>query len=226
MIDTTPGYYDLRIEDTWIDYLRTRLPYSFNRIEERGSGSSRHYVLSEPVLLTGTLAAKRHNFWRRGNVYYMSGKLLDYYDMSEVGRNYRTVEVLQLLTDTASAPYIWPSNAFVFYNSMQMEKVWGFAQDNHLDRERVMMTNVVLAVELCLKAVLTHATFRETGSFKFNTGHDVSKLYRSFARITPRRNLRGIRSVCQTVCVVQGKGRGQHQANLFSSSLAAANQPR
>ncbi len=55
--------------------------------------------------------------------------------------------------------------------------VWGFAQDNHLDRERVMMTNVVLAVELCLKAVSTHATFRETGSFKFNIGHDVSKLY-------------------------------------------------
>ena len=107
----------------------------------------------------------------------MSGKLLDYYDMSEVGRNYRTVEVVQLLTDIASAPYIWPSNAFAFYNSMQMEKVWGFAQDNHLDRERVMMTNVVLAVELCLKAVSTHATFRETGSFKFNTGHDVSKLY-------------------------------------------------
>ena len=27
------------------------------------------------------------------------------------------------------------------------------------------------------QAVSTHATFRETGSFKFNTGHDVSKLY-------------------------------------------------
>ena len=175
MTDSTPGYCDLRIEDTWMDYLRTRLPYSFNRIEK--SGPPQHYVLSEPVLLTGIKAAERHNFWRRGNVYYMSGKLLDYYNMSEVGRNYRTVEVVQLLTDTASAPYIWPSNVFAFYNSMQMEKVWGFAQDNHLDRERVMMTNVVLAVELCLKAVSTHATFRETGSFKFNTGHDVSKLY-------------------------------------------------
>ena len=178
MTDSAPSYYDLRIENTWMDYLRTRLPYSFNRIEEKGSGPSRHYVLSEPLLLIGTLAADRHNFWRRGNVYYMSGKLLDYYNISDVGRNYRTLEVEQLLTDTGSAPFIWPSNAFAFYNSMQVEKVWGFAQDNHLDRERVMMTNVVLAVELCLKAVSTHATFRETGSFKFNIGHDVSKLYR------------------------------------------------
>ena len=73
MTDSTPGYCDLRIEDTWMDYLRTRLPYSFNRIEKKRSGPSRHYVLSEPVLLMGTLAAERHNFWRRGNVYYMSG---------------------------------------------------------------------------------------------------------------------------------------------------------
>ena len=60
---------------------------------------------------------------------------------------------------------------------MQMEKVWGFAQANHLDRERVMMTNVILAVELCLKAVSTHANFRQTGSFRFYAGHDVARLY-------------------------------------------------
>ena len=177
MTDSTPSYYELRIESTWMECLRTRLPYSFNRIEEKGRGPSRHYVLSEPVLLTGTLAAERHNYWRRGNVYYMSGKLLDYYNMSEVGMNYRTAEVVQLLTDAAISRYIWPSNPFAFYNSMQMEEVWGFAQDNHLDRERVMMSNVVLAVELCLKAVSTHATFRETGSFEFSAGHDVVKLY-------------------------------------------------
>ena len=177
MTETTPSYYDLNIEKTWMDYLRTRLPYSFNRVEEKGNGPHRHFVLSEPVLLTGLHAAERHNFWRRGHIYYMSGKLLDYDSMSEIGEGYRMAEILQLWTGSGSAPYHWPSNAFAFYNSLQMEKVWGFAQDSHLDRERVMMTNVILALELCLKAVSTHASFRQTCSFKFNAGHDVAKLY-------------------------------------------------
>ena len=174
---TEPSYYDLEYEKTWMDYLRTRLPYSFNLVEEKGSGQSRYFELSEPVLLTGFNAAERHNFWRRGQIYYMSGKLLDYYSMSQIGENYRMAEVGQLLTDSGIARYLWPTNAPAFYNSMQMEKVWGFAQANHLDRERVMMTNVILAVELCLKAVSTHASFRETRSFRFNAGHDVAKLY-------------------------------------------------
>ncbi len=84
---------------------------------------------------------------------------------------------MQLLADSGIARVHWPSNPFAFYNSMQMEKVWGFAQANHLDRERVMMTNVILALELCLKAVSTHASFRETRCFRFNAGHDVAKLY-------------------------------------------------
>ena len=40
-----------------------------------------------------------------------------------------------------------------------------------------MMTSVTQAVELCLKAIMTHATFRETCCFKFNAGHDIAKLY-------------------------------------------------
>ena len=174
---TEPSYYDLEYEKTWMDYLRTRLPYSFSLVEEKGSGKSRYFELSEPVLLTGFNAAERHNFWRRGQIYYMSGKLLDYYSMSQIGESYRIAEVVQLLTDSGIARYRWPSDALAFYNSMQMERVWGFAQANHLDRERVMMTNVILAAELCLKAVATHASFRETRSFRFNAGHDVAKLY-------------------------------------------------
>ena len=174
---TEPSYYELGYEKTWMDYLRTRLPYSFNRVEEKGSGQSRHFVLSEPVLQTGLHPAERHNFWRRGHIYYMSGKLLDYYSMSQIGQSYRMAEVVQLLADSGIGRHLWPSNPYTFYNSMQMEKVWGFAQGNNLDRERVMMTNVILAVELCLKAVSTHASFRETDSFRFNAGHDVAKLY-------------------------------------------------
>ena len=174
---TERSYFELENEETWMDYLRTRLPYSFNRVKEKGSGNSRHFELSEPVLLTGFSEAERHNFWRRGQIYYMSGKLLDYYSMPQIGNYYRTAEVMQLLTDSGIAKYRWPLDPFTFYNSIQMEKVWGFAQGNNLDRERVMMTNVMLALELCLKAVSTHASFRKKGTFRFNAGHDVAKLY-------------------------------------------------
>ena len=177
MTKKTPSYSELPVEDSWIEYLRTRLPYSFNSMAEEGSGRSRHFVLSEPVLLTGSLAAERHNYWRRGNVFYMSGKLLDYYSMPTAAHIYRMQEALRLLFYSNGTLGIWPTNIFAYYNSMQMEKVWRFAQDNHLDRERIMMTNVILAVELGLKAIMTHATFRETGCFKFASGHDVAKLY-------------------------------------------------
>ena len=173
---TERSYFELEIEETWIDYLRTRLPYSFNRVK-KGNGNSRHFVLSDPELLTGFSAAERHNFWRRGQIYYMSGKLLDYYSMPQIGNNYRTAEVAQLLTDSGIEKYRWPSDPRAFYNSIQMEKVWGSVQGNHLDRERVMMTNVILAVELCLKAVSTHAFYRKKRTFRFNAEHDVAKLY-------------------------------------------------
>ena len=180
MTNTIPRYCDLTIEDLWVDYLRIRLPYSFKQIKQKGSGQSRRFVLSEPVLLTGPFAATRHNYWRRGNVYYMSGKLLDYHSMSEVNEAYRSLEAVQLLTGGfQTSHHIWPNNPNALYNSMQMEKVWAFPQGNTLDRERVVMTNVTLAVELCLKAIMTHASFRETNCFKFNAGHNLSKLYDS-----------------------------------------------
>ena len=40
-----------------------------------------------------------------------------------------------------------------------------------------MMTSVTQAIELCLKAITTHAAFRETSCFKFHAGHNIAKLY-------------------------------------------------
>ena len=177
MTDTSSNYYDLNIEDSWMEYLRTRLPYSFNHIEKKGRGRSTHFVLSEPVLLTGREPAEHHNFWKRGNVYYMTGKLMDYYSMSQVGWLYRLLEAERLLTHGARVRLPWPTDAFTFYNSLQMEKVWSFAQDNNLDRERVMMTNIILSAELCLKATMTHATYSEKGRFEFGAGHNIGKLF-------------------------------------------------
>ena len=177
MSEMTTSYYDLRDEDMWIEYLRTRLPYSFNRVDVRGRGRSRHFVLSEPELYSGPFAAERHNYWRRGNIFYMSGKLLDFHSISDVSWQYRLQEVIRLLTDSPGTAYFWPTSTRTFHNSMQLEKVWGFAQDNVLDRERVMLSNIALSIELCLKAIAAHASFRVTNRFEFKPGHDIANLY-------------------------------------------------
>ena len=126
MTDKTPNYCDLDIEDSWINYLRTRLPYSFMQItEEKPARNPKYFQLSEPVLLTGMGAAERHNFWRRGNVYYMTGKIMDYYSMSQVAQQYRMQEVIQMLTQAPIARFSWPMDARTFYNSMQYGKGLG-----------------------------------------------------------------------------------------------------
>ena len=89
-------YFSVGVEDTWIEYLRKRLPYSFRRVEgtagEGGRRNGRQFVLAEPVLLTGMSAPEYHNYWRRGNVYYMTGILLDRANMQDIWQAYRSAE--------------------------------------------------------------------------------------------------------------------------------------
>ena len=65
------------------------------------------------------------------------------------------------------------------FNALQLEKLWAVVTDDHLDRERAVMTNVTQAIEFCLKAIQTHAAYRETGEFAFTEGHDLEKIYKS-----------------------------------------------
>lgn len=174
------AYFALSAHGSWIERIRARLPYSFDRVEPsppgRGGRPTR-YVLSRPVLREGALSAERHNFWRRGHVFYLVGKLLDCYSMAQIWRSYRMQIGRVRLRHPGDSLGSTASGAFDFYNSMQLEKVWRFALDNHLDRERVMMTNISQSLELCLKAMITHASYLETGRFEFPSGHTISDLY-------------------------------------------------
>ena len=172
------NYCDLAVEKSWIDYIRARLPYSFGHIEEKSTGGRRYYVLSAPTVEEGSLSAKRHNFWKRGVVFYMTGKLIDLHSLSSLWNTHRDLKTNRLWNEVPGAspelPTISPQDS---YNAIQAAKVWSYVESNVLDRERVLMTNVFQAVELCLKAVMSHARFRESKEFKFDYGHDVTKLY-------------------------------------------------
>ena len=175
-------YCALSTQGSWIDRIRARLPYSFESVEVQASRTGREdrltrYVLSGPVLRKGALSAERHNFWRRGHVFYMVGKLIDCDSMAQIWQRYRMQIGLLRLKHPGDSLGSTAFAAFDFYNSMQLEKVWRFALDNHLDRERVMMTNITQSLELCLKAMITHASYLETGRFEFPSGHTISDLY-------------------------------------------------
>ena len=48
------------------------------------------------------------------------------------------------------------------------------------------MTNVIQAIELCLKAIKTHAEYRETKKFTFDEGHDLGTIFHSLPEMLQR----------------------------------------
>ena len=169
-------YFDLPSEDTWIEYLRTRLPYSFHEIrEERCKGKKRHYILSRPVLSVGL--AEYHNFWKRGYVYYAAGKLIDVQRLPSYWNVYHTLYRERFRTKSHGIADYLMHSAHDAVNALQLEKLWAFAARDHLDRERVVMTNITQAMEYCLKAIRAHAEYRQTGEFSFTEGHDLNDMF-------------------------------------------------
>ena len=166
-------YSDLPSEDTWVEYLRTRLPYSFSEIHEQKP----QYILSEPLL--STHLAEHHNFWKRGYVYYAIGKLIDIYGLSVYWREYRILHTDKLRNEHSGRVDHLSKQPRDVFNALQLEKLWAVVTDDHIDRERAVMTNVTQAIEFCLKAIQTHAAYRETGEFAFTEGHDLKKIYKS-----------------------------------------------
>ena len=164
-------YPDVDETEGWIDFLTTALPFSFGQISKRDG----MYVLGEPLLAAGPLAAKHINYWTRGSIFYTTGKLLDHYPIDRYWQGHRMETALSLRFQQTTA--LLTFDPVVFFNSMQLEKMWQRAQDNHLDRERAIMTHVIHGVELCLKALATHASYRANGVFQFPAGHDIAKLY-------------------------------------------------
>ena len=173
-------YDALEVEAHWIDYFRSRLPYSFlkirrERIERESRRPGWRYILSEPV---PQVSSEYHNFWRRGYSYYVTGKLIDIHTLSSLWVEYRRLLVERTLeVGTANLALLF--GAAQNYNAMQLEKLWAPVEHDHLNRERVVMTNMCQAIELCLKAVKAHAEYREHDTFAFDEDHDLKRIYES-----------------------------------------------
>ena len=64
-----------------------------------------------------------------------------------------------------------------YFNAVQLEKMRFHVEKNHLDRERVVMTNLCQAIEFCLKTLQVHAGYRKSRKFSFMEGHKCKELY-------------------------------------------------
>ena len=133
--------------------------------------------MSEPLL--SIHLAEHHNFWKRGYVYYAIGKLIDIYGLSVYWREYRILHTDKLRNEHSGKVDHLSKQPRDVFNALQLEKLWAVVTDDHIDRERAVMTNVTQAIEFCLKAIQTHAAYRETGEFAFTEGHDLEKIYKS-----------------------------------------------
>ena len=111
-------YSDLPSEDTWVGYLRTRLPYSFSEIHEQKP----QYILSEPLL--SIHLAEHHNFWKRGYVYYAVGKLIDIYGLSVYWREYRILHTDKLRNEHSGMVDHLSKQPRDVFNALQLEKLW------------------------------------------------------------------------------------------------------
>ena len=181
MSEKMVDYADLPSQVTWVEYLRTRLPYSFKEIREVREGASsrkRQYILSGPILSTRPWG-EYHNFWQRGYVYYAVGRLIDIHDLSLYWQEYRILHTDEIRNRySRQVDHLGRFSPKVF-NALQLEKLWAPVSRDHLDRERAVMTNVIQGIEFCLKAIKTHAEYRDTGTFTFNEGHDLDTIFDS-----------------------------------------------
>lgn len=183
-------YIALPKEDTWIAYLRTRLPYSFGRIDAKRVKGVRTYILSQPITQSHRWAGY-HNFWLRGHVYYAVAKLIDVQHLPLYFKDFRISHTDELRSKFAGQIERLGKFPIDVWNALQFEKLWDVVVDDVLDRERVVMTNMTQGIELCLKAVKTHAQHRETGVFSFNDGHNLKAIYDSLPEALQQEILAG-----------------------------------
>ena len=106
------------------------------------------------------------------------GKIGDCHSLSNAGEQIRVHIENPLWSQTFGLilPRLLPISHDI-WNTLQVAKMWKQVQGYTLERERVAMSNVFLAIELCLKSVMVHARYHEDKVFTFDATHDISLLF-------------------------------------------------
>ena len=171
---TTEDYLQLpnSCDIPWIHWLRPRLRYSFRYCAEK----RREYTLSEPFI--DSVFGEHHNLYLKGRGFYAAGRILDRNILGKLMKEYhRTSAYDQLGSIIRSSEqgnmHHWRKN----HAAIEISKLCDALTSGFVDKDRFSTSNIYLGVEMCLKAVCTHANFREHGTWKFPKTHDMMQLW-------------------------------------------------
>ena len=173
---TTEDYFQLPDGHaiSWIDWLKPRLRYSFKSCTE----GRQEYTLNGPFI--ASVFGEYHNLYLKGRGFYAAGRILDRQYLDKLMREYRRVSAhdqlrskfRSLSSESSNRHHWWKNHA-----AMEISKLYDALTSGFVDRDRFPTSNIYLGVEMCLKAVCTHANFREHGTWKFPKTHDMIQLW-------------------------------------------------
>ena len=178
---TTEDY--MRLPDScdipWIHWLRPRLRYSFRCCAEKGQ----EYTLNEPFI--DSVFGEHHNLYLKGRGFYAAGRILDRQYLDELMREYRRTSAYDQLTSGIRSLSSKSFNKHHWWNNhaaMEISKLYDTLTSGFVDRDRFPTSNIYLGIEMCLKAISTHASFREHGTWKFPKTHNMMWLWNGLPR--------------------------------------------
>ena len=165
-----PNSYDI----PWIIWLRPRLQYSFRCCAKKGQ----EYTLNEPFI--DSVFGEHHNLYLKGRGFYAAGRILDRQYLDKLIKKYRRVRAHNQLRNrphTSSSESLNKHHWWNNHAAMEISKLYDALTSGFVDRDRFPTSNIYLGIEMCLKAICTHASFREHGTWKFPKTHDMMRLW-------------------------------------------------
>ena len=169
-----PDNHDIK----WIPWLQLRLRYSFKHCKKNG----REYELRDPFI--APVFGQHHNFYLRGRAFYCAGRILARFSLGTLMNNCRRNSaqdqfrsIILNSSQSARASY-WKEN----HTAMEISKLWDAVTSDPLDMERIATSNIYLGIEMCLKAICTHANFREKKVWKFPKIHVFFEIWNALPK--------------------------------------------
>ena len=172
-INQKKDYYSLDIEERYIPYIKTRLPYGFKNYTKRSLKEGKYKVFNP----TTEFNVARYNYWLQGDMFYKTGLLLDRAWLLEYVKQFVNVKlgVSKMFRHQVPVDYSEWTEA---NNLLQLNKIRKYSVGkDHIRRERTLMTYIIHSLELCLKAIQIHVSYREQEKFLFDKGHDIKEMY-------------------------------------------------
>lgn len=167
----------------WLPYTRKHINTSYGKVREvtRKRGEFLRPIPLSTAPRGGMFGSRWVNFYELGTTFYSAAKLLDDYGLIGFMEAQRHVyaNTNQIAFSLMGNPPYMPgmSNAHLLISSVQNERLLNIFNQDRLNAERFVTTNLRHAIELCLKALAATANRRIGKGRTFLRGHKLDIIY-------------------------------------------------